>query len=120
MGKGGDGGGGAGGGVKRKRGLFSKELRLMMYGFGDDPQPLQESVDLVEELVVDYLTDMMHKALDVSSRRGRLQTEDIIFLIRKDLRKYKRAQELLRMYEELKRVRKGFEVDETALAKDEE
>jgi hypothetical protein len=23
--------------LKRKRGLFSKDLRLMMYGFGDDP-----------------------------------------------------------------------------------
>lgn len=31
----------------RKR-LFSKELRCMMFGFGDDQNPYTESVDLLE------------------------------------------------------------------------
>lgn len=35
---------------KRKR-LFSKELRCMMYGFGDDQNPYTESVDILEDLV---------------------------------------------------------------------
>lgn len=33
----------------------------MMYGFGDDPQPYAESVDLLEDLVVQYITDMVRK-----------------------------------------------------------
>lgn len=104
---------------KRKRGLFSKELRAMMYGYGDDSDPLQETMHLVEDVLVDYITDMMHKAQDVASRRGKLTTEDIMFLVRKDPRKFARVKELLAMNEELKRARKAFEVDEEKLANEE-
>ena len=31
----------------------------MMYGFGDDQNPYSESVDLLEDLVVEYLTEMV-------------------------------------------------------------
>ena len=31
----------------------------MMYGFGDDPSPRPDSVDLVEDMVVEYLTDIV-------------------------------------------------------------
>ncbi len=34
-------------------------VRNMMYGFGDDPQPYAESVELLEDLVVQYITDMV-------------------------------------------------------------
>jgi hypothetical protein len=30
-----------------------------MYGFGDDEQPYAESVELLEDLVVQYITDMV-------------------------------------------------------------
>lgn len=42
----------------RKR-LFSKELRCMMYGFGDDQNPYTESVDLLEDLVIEFITQMV-------------------------------------------------------------
>ena len=35
----------------------------MMYGFGDDPQPYAESVELLEDLVVQYITDMVETNL---------------------------------------------------------
>ncbi|KAL2629952.1 hypothetical protein R1flu_014638 [Riccia fluitans] len=98
--------------LKRKRGVFSKDLRLMMYGFGDDPDPLPETVTLVEDILLEYITDTIHKAQDVASRRGKLTTEDVMFLVRKDARKFSRVKELLAMNEELKRARKAFEVDE--------
>ncbi|KAM7260529.1 hypothetical protein ACFE04_011202 [Oxalis oulophora] len=41
---------------KRKRGMFQKDLQHMMYGFGDDPNPLPKTVTLVEEIVVEYVT----------------------------------------------------------------
>lgn len=41
----------------RKR-IFSKELRCMMYGFGDDQNPYTESVDLLEDLVIEYIIEM--------------------------------------------------------------
>ena len=44
----------------RKR-LFSKELRCMMYGFGDDQNPYTESVDFLEDLVIEFITETTHK-----------------------------------------------------------
>ncbi|KAL0371515.1 UNVERIFIED_CONTAM: Transcription initiation factor TFIID subunit [Sesamum angustifolium] len=82
-------------------------------------KPLPETVALAEDIVVEYVTDMasflVHKAQDVASKRGKLLTEDFLFLIRKDLPKLNRCTELL-MNEELKQARKAFEVDEEKLA----
>ena len=44
-------GGGAEGGQGKRKRLFSKELRCMMYGFGDDQNPYTESADILEDLV---------------------------------------------------------------------
>ncbi|XP_061696061.1 transcription initiation factor TFIID subunit 13 isoform X2 [Syngnathoides biaculeatus] len=92
---------------RRKR-LFSKELRCMMYGFGDDQNPYTESVDILEDLVIEFITEMTHKAMSIG-RQGRVQVEDIVFLIRKDPRKFARVKDLLTMNEELKRARKAFD-----------
>ena len=42
-------------------------------------------------------------------RQGRISVEDIIFLIRKDPKKYSRVKELLIMNEELRKARKAFD-----------
>uniref|UniRef100_A0A1L8DH42 Transcription initiation factor TFIID subunit 13 n=1 Tax=Nyssomyia neivai TaxID=330878 RepID=A0A1L8DH42_9DIPT len=91
----------------RKR-LFSKELRCMMYGFGDDQNPYTESVDMLEDLVIEFITETTHRAMEIG-RTGRVQVEDIVFLVRKDQRKYARVKDLLTMNEELKRARKAFD-----------
>ncbi|KAK9880409.1 hypothetical protein WA026_010288 [Henosepilachna vigintioctopunctata] len=91
----------------RKR-LFSKELRCMMYGFGDDQNPYTESVDIIEDLVIEFITEMTHKAMEMG-RTGRVQVEDIVFLVQKDPRKYARVKDLLTINEELKRARKAFD-----------
>ncbi|CAK8572732.1 unnamed protein product [Lathyrus sativus] len=102
---------------KRKRGVFQRELQHMMYGFGDDPNPLPESVALMDDIVVEYITELVHKAQDIGSQRGKLSVEDFLYLIRKDLPKLNRCTELLSMNEELKQARKLFEHDEENLRK---
>lgn len=57
----------------------------------------------------------VHKAQNVASKRGKLLTEDFLYLIRKDMRKLHRATELLSMNEELKQARKAFDVNEETL-----
>lgn len=95
-------------GSSGRRRLFSKELRCMMYGFGDDQNPYTESVDLLEDLVVEFIIETTHRAMEIG-RTGRVQVEDIVFLVRKDPRKYARVKDLLIMNEELKRARKAFD-----------
>uniref|UniRef100_A0A453KDK6 Transcription initiation factor TFIID subunit 13 n=1 Tax=Aegilops tauschii subsp. strangulata TaxID=200361 RepID=A0A453KDK6_AEGTS len=77
--------------------------------------PLPETVALVEDIVVEYITDLVHKAENVASKRGKLLTEDFLYLIRKDMRKLHRSTELLSMNEELKQARKAFDVNEETL-----
>ena len=48
----------------RKR-MFSKELRCMMYGFGDDQNPYTESVDFLEDLVIEFITDMVRISISI-------------------------------------------------------
>eukprot|EP00033_Pygsuia_biforma_P001217 GCRY01001380.1.p1 GENE.GCRY01001380.1~~GCRY01001380.1.p1 ORF type:complete len:171 (+),score=40.58 GCRY01001380.1:162-674(+) len=92
----------------RKR-LFTKELAYMMYGFGDSKAPYAETVAVLEDIVQDYIADMTRRAVSFSRRRGRLQTEDFVFVIRKDKKKYRRVRELLFMLEEIQQVRKNCE-----------
>lgn len=50
--------------------------------------------------------------MQIATKRGKLNTEDLLFLVRKDNKKYTRVVELLRMNEELKKARKAFDVDD--------
>ena len=93
--------------LERKR-MFSKELRLTLYGYGDDQNPYTETVDFLEDLVLEFITSMTGRAMAIG-RTGRVQIEDITFLVRKEPRMYARVRELLTMNEELKKARKAFD-----------
>lgn len=43
------------------------------------------------------------------NKQNKVQIEDLMFLLRKDPRKYARAKDLLIMNEELKKARKAFD-----------
>lgn len=96
---------------KPKKRLFTRELKMMMYGFGDKENPLPETVDLMDDLVTEYITDMTCKAMRVASKRGKFVTEDLVFVIRRDKKKFARSEELLIMNEEIKRARRMLDDD---------
>lgn len=106
--------------VPRKRGLFSRDLSEMMHGFGDGKPPFTESVEHVEEMCVDYITAVMQKATELATLRDvKVTTEDIMFVMRKDTKKYERAKELLQKDKEIKAAKKDMDFDERTLAKEE-
>ena len=43
-------------------GMFYKDLRLLMYAYGDVANPLPESVAVLEEMTVDFLVDLCLRA----------------------------------------------------------
>jgi len=87
---------------------FSKEIACQLYGFGDDKNPYQETVALVEELVTDYITETTKAALEIG-KPNKITLEDITYVIRKDKRKAIRAKELIYLNEEIKKARKGID-----------
>ncbi|KAH8116976.1 transcription initiation factor IID, 18kD subunit-domain-containing protein [Phellopilus nigrolimitatus] len=95
------------------KGLFSKELPKLMYGFGDDKQVANDSVAVMEEILIEYLVDVCQTAL-ASTRKTRLQIEDLRRTLSRpaDAKKLARMEELLFMQEDIKRARKQFEENE--------
>lgn len=37
----------------------------MMYGFGDDQNPYTESVDILEDLVIEFITEMVRQCVTI-------------------------------------------------------
>lgn len=106
-------------GAKRKRGMFARDLRYMMYGFGDVRDPNNETVALVEDLMVDFITNIAHQAMECAEKRGgRFSNDDLLYVIRNDEKKLRRVEELMEMNEYLKEARKNFDLaDPTVVEK---
>jgi len=88
----------------------------MMFGFGDVANPLPQSTQLMEDLVTDYVQQILHKASAVSEERHRqlkrgteslrVRERDLLFVLRKDQKRYNRVNELLKAWEEQKEARR--------------
>ncbi|KAG6832132.1 hypothetical protein H0H87_002444 [Tephrocybe sp. NHM501043] len=105
--------GGATGRGSRKqstKGLFTKELKSIMYGFGDDRNPANDTVNVMEEILVEYITDVCTSA-GSSSRKTRLSIDDLRKALSRpaDAKKLARMEELLFMQEDIKRARAQFD-----------
>lgn len=106
------------------KGMFVKDLKPMLYGFGDSSTPLSQTVEVVEDVMLEYVSTMMHKALDLAGPYAKLTEQDLLYLVRKDPRKYSRARELMKLQMDLNQARKAFDdkemVNSTAAAGGEE
>jgi len=90
--------------------LFTKELKNLMYGFGDDRNPANDTVNVMEEMLIEYITDVCQTATG-ESKRARLSIEDLRRALSRpaDAKKLARMEELLFMQEDIKRARAQFE-----------
>ncbi|KAG0243977.1 transcription initiation factor IID, 18kD subunit-domain-containing protein [Mortierella sp. GBAus27b] len=97
---------------KRKKYVFSKELKQLMYGFGDVPNPSNDAVGVLEDMLIEYLTDTCLQAAAVADKRGKVNVEDFKFVLRKDAKKRARVEELLYMNEDIRRAKKIADIPE--------
>ncbi|KAL3312712.1 hypothetical protein Ciccas_008695 [Cichlidogyrus casuarinus] len=102
-------------GFDRKKKLFSKEsktilrsVRALLNAFGDDENPVPETVSLIEEMAVKYIMDTTMKASQIG-RKGKVGVDELLYLVRNDKKKFSRVKELLLLHEELRKARKVFE-----------
>ncbi|KAF8894644.1 transcription initiation factor IID, 18kDa subunit, partial [Infundibulicybe gibba] len=91
------------------KGLFTKELKSLMYGFGDDRNPANDTVNVMEEILIEFITDVCQTAGN-STRKSRLSIEDLRRALSRpaDSKKLARMEELLFMQEDIKRARAQF------------
>lgn len=111
---------------------FLLTVPKLMYGFGDDKHVAHDSVAVMEEILIEYIVDVVslicvsvipfshfpsfqcQTALS-STKKNRLQIEDLRKALSRpgDAKKLARMEELLFMQEDIKRARKEFEEGET-------
>ncbi|EMD38401.1 hypothetical protein CERSUDRAFT_113555 [Gelatoporia subvermispora B] len=80
-----------------------------MYGFGDDRNPAPDTVNVMEEILVEYIVDVCQMAL-TPGKKSRLSIEDLRRVLSRpaDAKKLARMEELLFMQEDIKRARAQF------------
>ncbi|KAL8701739.1 MAG: hypothetical protein Q9201_004742 [Fulgogasparrea decipioides] len=93
---------------------FEKELRGLLYAHGDDPDPLPETVRVLDEITTDFIIETCHAASRHATlnNRQKVKLEDFKFVVGKDERLLGRMTELIGIEKELKEARKGFNMDE--------
>lgn len=89
-------------------------MRQILYAYGDDKDPLDETIRVVDEMVTDYIIELSHKAQHVAeySGRSKIKNDDFLFTIRKDELATGRVKELHMMEKRLKEDRKQFDTGE--------
>jgi transcription initiation factor TFIID subunit 13 len=114
--------------------LIFSPVRNLMYGFGDDRNPANDTVNVMEEILTEYIVDVVGaspKLLSITqaerlasqcstamgpARKARLSIDDIRRVLARpaDAKKLARMEELLFMQEEIKRAREQFPDNELA------
>lgn len=92
-----------------RKGVFLKEVRLIMYAFGDINMPRIDTALTVHSYLCDYLNTLLIKTHNMAKIKGKTKTEDLLFFLKRDRKKYARVKNLLLTNEELINARKIFE-----------
>eukprot|EP00656_Telonema_subtile_P056515 TRINITY_DN9042_c0_g1_i1.p1 TRINITY_DN9042_c0_g1~~TRINITY_DN9042_c0_g1_i1.p1 ORF type:complete len:116 (+),score=42.71 TRINITY_DN9042_c0_g1_i1:229-576(+) len=92
---------------------FTREIRAMMWGFGDQvPEPgdcLPETVAAVEDCAMMFIRSVADAAVRTAGARDKVSAEDVMCVLQGDNKKRERVSELLRMHKRIKQERRKFE-----------
>lgn len=89
-------------------------VHQFLFAFGDDKNPLPETVRVLDEIVTDYIIETCHSAAKSAevSNRSKIKVDDFKFAIRKDEQATGRVKELLTMDKVMKDSRKQFDTSD--------
>ena len=119
---------------KRRKKLHSVEERVkrdlgpMMYGFGDVPCPASSSVDVLYDMVQDFVASVTRKGMEVEKQQLKgsvglnisLSHKPLVWSIRRDRRLHERILELLASHKTIKETKKLIKEDEEEFDEDDE
>ncbi|CAF9943458.1 MAG: Transcription initiation factor TFIID subunit 13 [Alectoria fallacina] len=93
---------------------FEAELTQALYAYGDDKEPLPETVRIVDEMATDFIIETCFSAAKSAEccSRSKLKVDDFKFAIRGDPVLLGRVNELLAMDKHINTARKAFKTDE--------
>ncbi|KII74633.1 Transcription initiation factor TFIID subunit 13 [Thelohanellus kitauei] len=85
---------------------FTKDIRVMLYGLGDETPHCTETVKMLDSILKDYVVDMTSAAAALHNNE-KVVVADFLYLVRNDSRKHARALHLLKMNEDFKQTKRA-------------
>ena len=94
--------------------LTSPPVTQALYAYGDDKEPLPETVRILDEIATDFIIETCFSAAKSAEccSRSKLKVDDFKFAIRGDPMLLGRVNELLAMDKHISTARKAFKTDE--------
>ena len=88
----------------------------VLYGYGDEWSPVPETVELMNEIVREYIATLTEEGCRVAAEQGaKLDYKCFHYLVRHDQPKYKRVTELIAVHKEIRDARSQNLTDEAKL-----
>ncbi|CCH41955.1 hypothetical protein BN7_1494 [Wickerhamomyces ciferrii] len=99
---------------RKKVKFFTSDVKSLLYAFGDVENPLPETVNALEDILITYIIDTCHEAsaFAKTTKRQKIKVDDFKFVLRRDPVKHGRVQELLNLQKIIQDARKQFDNSE--------
>ena len=96
---------------KQKGGPFREDLRKLMFGFGDDKNPNEATVDLLEIYIEEFVINLVAQSMRRSQRHGTnsIRLPDVLNVIKHDEKKFFRMPYILSTQEEINKARANID-----------
>lgn len=95
-------------GRKKQKVSFKEDLKTLMYAFGDVKYPDAESLELLEEYMLNFVNLMVEKGIKRRRRRDslnpKLSKEDLLYVIKSDPKWMARIAYIMELKEEIKEI----------------
>ncbi|OTB04839.1 hypothetical protein M426DRAFT_11202 [Hypoxylon sp. CI-4A] len=98
----------------------AKEVRNLLYAYGDVKDPLQETVRVLDEIVTEFLEGVCFEASRHAQVAGRqkLKFDDFEFALRNNPQYLGRVKSMIEKRQKIKEMRRTFDQEDDALAKE--
>ncbi|KAI5959918.1 uncharacterized protein KGF55_005150 [Candida pseudojiufengensis] len=97
----------------KTRKLFSKDIENLLYSMGDQPYSLDSTISTLEDLLIEFITQLSTKMVNYASSQGRnrIKLNDLAFVLRNDPLKLSRMLYILEQQQRIEKAKKLFEED---------
>ncbi|KAJ3339996.1 hypothetical protein HDU93_007545 [Gonapodya sp. JEL0774] len=78
---------------------------MILWSFGDVPNSIKETRELLEDMMIEYINDLCLAALRHSRPKPKVKVDDYLAVLRRDVKKFHRAHQMLAASKDIKQAR---------------
>ncbi|CAK7909240.1 transcription initiation factor TFIID subunit 13 [[Candida] anglica] len=103
---------------RRKQRLFTKDIEQLLFSLGDPSYGLEPTVNALEEVLTEFLTDLCHNTSVYARAHGRnkVKMDDFPFALRNDPLKLARIEYIIKQSQRIEKAKKMYNLDDKSVA----